>query len=261
MSAALATVTPDGHDPDDTQATNVAHYISAPELRRLLRGEGRVNLVDLRDTLAYQRFHVEGAVRLDPLQLRTLTAWQREPIVLVGTGAAYRALEALQLTLRSEGFEDVQILDGGTRRWESIIGVSADRTSMRIKPAQLDLPGDASRWLLLNASDTGLPHISGLTVLDASDGDPRTQLRAVQSVNERRKTDAASAEYVANLLVIADSSERAAQIAGELEGRLPINVFALEGSVEDLRELTQLRERIAQPRGDEAYLRAGGQCW
>lgn len=235
-----------------------ARYISLVALHRRLQAGERIHLVDLCDQASFERFHLPGAVRLTPLQLRAMGAWRPEPIVLLGSGAAYVALESVAKQLHRDGFPDVQILDGGTAAWQRHVLRNANGADLAIAPDRLDLPGDAARWVILDldsevTSSTNF-RVQALEADDLRQSLPKLRVaveRAAETIDGR----------VMNLLVVGRSAERAADYATQISRRLDINVFALKGTWRDWESTAAMRRSITASRGDGMPATLGGQCW
>lgn len=229
-----------------------AQYTSPAQLSRWARGDAPLHIVDLRAEHAYEAYHVPGAIRLSPIELRTLSAWQNERLVLVGSGAAYRSLEALQAQLIEEGFADVWLLDGGTAFWKKQARVASNLT---LGADEFDLRGDAARWILLNLADTEIATDFSLEIRDGTDADARELQADLSKALERR------ADGVTNVLVVASEPGLAQQVAEQLSPRLRANVFALNGGWLAWEESAKLGASIAKADPGNAFAIAGGQCW
>ncbi|MBD8528171.1 rhodanese-like domain-containing protein [Pseudoxanthomonas sp. CAU 1598] len=223
----------------------------------MLRSGAAVNVADLRDMAEFERAHVEGAVRLDPLSLRTLDAWKAETLVLVGSGAAYRALRTLRARLTEEGFKEVRILEGGVRHWRQLQG-QIHLGELLVKPDRLDLAGDSERWVVVATEDLGdaMGELEQL-ILPAGE-EVRQATRRVQNHLQRARQ---RADQVANVLLISGPGQDREVLAMALARSLRDNVFVLDGSASDLQSSMALRKRLGTSSSLDVFARQGGQCW
>jgi rhodanese-related sulfurtransferase len=109
-------------------------HVTAVELATWIR-ERRAGLrvLDLRDELAYEAYHVPSAERATPAEVARLRPRAGEALVLYGDGGA-RAAQAWAL-LRAAGVRDVYFLRGGLLDWtEDVMNpiVGADSASARV---------------------------------------------------------------------------------------------------------------------------------
>jgi hypothetical protein len=232
-----------------------AHYISAGELLRRQRAGERLHLIDPRPEGLGGSLVMEPAMRLSPTQLKAQTLWRSEPIVLVGSGAAYRAVEALQQALRHDGFSDVSILDGGARAW--LAEVERKRpgvAEMLIDADAIDLYGDASRWTIVDlAGDSpALPNqLAHVRV-------PQTETAAAARA---AAGSVPSSRTRPNVLVVAPDDAAGLALAEALSTQVRANVYALRGGwAAQVRHERWMRQMHAGVQG-EVGLHAGRACW
>lgn len=257
--AVVSPMTAGARAPDADAPAQAAGYMSVAELVRLQRSGQRIHLADLRAQTDHDNFHIEGAARLTPLQLRTLDAWKHDTLVLIGSGMAYQALETLREQLRADGFGDARILDGGTRQWAQALGKGRSATALST-PQQLDLDGDADRWTVLTANSEDALDGASVPILAAHLDDPRELLRELPEALQRRRPGAASGP-VPNLLIAAKTVQEGMRVLTRIEASLAANVFVLDGSVADLRADLQRRRALAAAAGGAGTFQVGGQCW
>lgn len=234
-------------------------FISVAELVRLQRSGQRVQLADLRPQADHDRFHLEGAARLTPLQLRTLDAWKESTVVLVGTGMAYQALIALRAQLMADGFADARILDGGTRQWSQAVRKGRPATAVS-SPRQLDLEGDAERWTVITAEAGNGLHGVSVPVLVADLNEPREVLKALPELTKRHGPDSVS-HPVRNLLIASANPQQGMALLNRIESSLVANVFVLNGSLADIEAEIEGRRALALNGSTGRTVQVGGQCW
>lgn len=92
--------------------------ISTTDMKRLLFGHERVQIVDVREVDEYRNGHIEGStlIPLNILPYRVDSLNREEPVVLV-CRSGNRSAEACQI-LRQHGFDAVS-LRGGLINWHS----------------------------------------------------------------------------------------------------------------------------------------------
>lgn len=78
---------------------------------------GTLTVVDARLEQEFQRFHIAGALNLQPDTLLHRPAWRAKPLLLVGDGKNVRELYAACARLRQAGFASVRVLAGGMAAW------------------------------------------------------------------------------------------------------------------------------------------------
>jgi hypothetical protein len=74
-------------------------------------------LVDTRGGAAHQAFHIEGALNLSALDLRSKLYWRGKTVVLIGDGKAELELYSECARLKQLGYKQVAVLRGGMPQW------------------------------------------------------------------------------------------------------------------------------------------------
>jgi rhodanese-related sulfurtransferase len=232
-----------------------ASYISAGEVLRRQRAGERLHLVDPRPRGAATRFRIEQALSLTAVRVKAHTHWKHELIVLVGSGAAYRALEGMQQALQEDGFTDVQILDGGARLWQSEVERRRpDATDLMVEAGEVDLAADAARWIIVDMTEQAraLPSKLRRVPVSAESAGAAARAAAVSIPPSQRRV---------NVLVVADDDALAAAVTQLLAEQVRANVYALQGGwdayVLRQRWLQQLHAGI---KADDAPT-PGSACW
>lgn len=101
--------------PLDRPWTGAVRFIAAPELAgRIMNGDGRLRLLDLRPTAAYQGFHIPTAQPVAPGDLAVIPIERGITVVLYGDDRRQLA-EAVRV-LRSRGYA-VLVLREGISEW------------------------------------------------------------------------------------------------------------------------------------------------
>lgn len=78
---------------------------------------GTLTVVDARLESEFQRFHIPGALNVQPDSLLHRAALRAKPLLLVGDGKNARELYAACARLRQAGFASVRVLAGGMTGW------------------------------------------------------------------------------------------------------------------------------------------------
>lgn len=181
-------------------------------------------MVDVRDAQAFQTYHIAGSLNLPDYTLKTKTFLKAKPLVLVNEGYHYRGLEALCQELRTAGFAQVAILDGGLNAWRQTVAplagdLIAQRRLNRIEPEAFFPERDYRHWAVLDVSSwPGSPATPGA-------GEDR-QSRLRRFLTGQRQPLDVDASY---LLIVSDAGEGYDEIENAVKDLGWINVFYLDG--------------------------------
>lgn len=99
-----------------TVPPDFACAVSVGALQSMLAQPDTV-VVDARGNTAYQAFHIEGALNLSSLDLRSKPYWRSKAVVLVGDGKSERELYSECTRLKRLGYKQVAVLRGGMPLW------------------------------------------------------------------------------------------------------------------------------------------------
>ena len=113
----------------------------------------------MRNSQAFQRYHIPGSLNVLPHALKTKTFLKSKHLILLNQGHSYHQLEELALSLKSAGFRQISILEGGLNQWIKQIGslpgdLLAQRDIQEMTPAQFWPEHDYEHWLVVNLSPT-----------------------------------------------------------------------------------------------------------
>lgn len=241
--------------PSASTRTDDAFVSVADVQRRLLAGE-RLHLVDVRPESVGTIDRIPSALSVSPLKLRTMSFWKAEPIVLIGSGAAYRSLLALRDELHGADFIDVHVLDGGARFWRTGVDRFAHQASdSLLAPGAFDLVTDAARWTVLEIESQAPRLLPDVRRVSLQVDSPERVAQAALSALPRGRG------LVSNVLVVARDENLAAKVAERLQRRGRANVFALQGGWAAWEEGQLLRDRLLAASAAGTRAHAGGVCW
>jgi rhodanese-related sulfurtransferase len=235
-----------------TDAASSSPWISASELLRLKTSTPQLKIVDVRAATAFEAYHIPGALSLTPLEIKAKRIWHEDPIVLVGSGAAYGALQQLREELIEVGFRDVAVLDGGTAYWHDTVEQKKEARPRMIEPTGFDLVRDRARWVILDFA------AAPPQVLPAAQ---RIALGVSTPADAARASDgslAGASRDIRNVLLVADEESDASAIALALGPVQRHNVFVLRGGWVAWDRQQRIAQTLALREGDDAL---EAQCW
>ena len=102
---------------------NIMKTIHPLKLEALLEASQPVEIVDIRPRAEYEKVHIEGAHSIPSAEISaeklvcTRELLQTEPLYLVSESGALAQLQACDL--ERQGLDNVVIVSGGMRRWQS----------------------------------------------------------------------------------------------------------------------------------------------
>jgi rhodanese-related sulfurtransferase len=102
---------------------NIMKMIHPLKLEAMLEASQPVEILDIRPRTEFERVHIEGAHSVPSAQIsaeklvRTRELLQTEPLYLVSESGALAQLQACDL--ERQGMDNVVIVSGGMRRWQS----------------------------------------------------------------------------------------------------------------------------------------------
>lgn len=109
-AAAEAEAEISGYRPDMACATSVAQV--TPQVKA-----GQLHVIDLRSPERFNAFHINGALNLTPGELPAKSYLRGRKLLLVGEGKGERSVYEVCRRLRANGFQSVQVLQGGMLNW------------------------------------------------------------------------------------------------------------------------------------------------
>lgn len=227
-------------------------WISAAELVRLQAASPRLKLVDVRAAEVFEAYHVAGALNLTPLEIKAKRIWREDPLVLVGSGAAYGALLQLRDELREQGFREVRVLDGGTAYWQDTVEKGATTRARVIEATAFDLVRDRARWVILDFA--GQPP----QVMPAAARVVLQSATAAEAAQAASSNLASQGRDIRNVLLVADEDTRAAEIAQALGSTPRHNVFVLRGGWTAWDRQQRIARTLADSSSHDAL---EAQCW
>jgi rhodanese-related sulfurtransferase len=130
--------------------------IAPEDAAHLLKSPSTV-LVDTRAATDFANFHIDGAMNLSSVELRSKTFLQGKSVILVGNGKAEREQYIDCKRLKSNGFKQVRVLRGGMPAWlvsgQDVLGHSPNPGQLtRLTPSDLWIESQfESNLVLVNA--------------------------------------------------------------------------------------------------------------
>jgi rhodanese-related sulfurtransferase len=122
---ALIVRNPEGNAPADTSSLismieTERDHIGPFELARSIRdGTERIQLIDLRDSIVFARYHIPGAQRMTLMMLVNESVHRNESIVIYSQGGTHAA--QAWVLLKSKNYPNVRTLLGGMNAWNEEI--------------------------------------------------------------------------------------------------------------------------------------------
>jgi rhodanese-related sulfurtransferase len=86
-----------------------------------LQAAGRAVIVDVRPQAADQARRIDGALAMNPSELRTKGFLRERPVVLAGSGKQQRDLYEACTVLKAHGFRHARVLRGGMAAWAGTV--------------------------------------------------------------------------------------------------------------------------------------------
>ena len=120
--------------------------------------EGRL-IIDVRPAASYDLGRIPGSINLPLHTLPTKSFLKQQPILLVGDGRHFMALEQMATRLKKELAAVTLILDGSLHLWQQVYGgvdgvVPQEQGELEV--ADFFAERDWGAWLLLDASQQGV---------------------------------------------------------------------------------------------------------
>jgi rhodanese-related sulfurtransferase len=225
--------------------------ISVPELQKQLSAPD-LALVDLRNSDAFQGWHINGALNLTLTDLHAKPYWRNKQVVLIGNGKAEREWYGACRHLKQNGYANVRVLRGGMPAWLGQQGAVLGRVTERV-PQMLRL-STAEFWLetqspdhlvLLSPSQKAMYQELPLSTILAQDT-PEAVLAVL--ARHRKQTKAAA---LAGVLLAAPASISEEQITRlqKVLAPLPLLVYTESRAALQQHIAQQKQIWLAQARG------------
>ncbi len=143
--------------------------VRAPELIDRREGNG-VLVIDVRTPQQFARARIPRSVNQPLFGLKTSTQWRDRALVLVDEGSAPAELLAEARALRTAGFREVRVLEGGLASWVRHggpldgVGTLAAEVA-QILPAQFERSRRTHEWQVIDLSSGGEAALDGFARL------------------------------------------------------------------------------------------------
>lgn len=184
----------------------------------------RASVIDTRPPDEYARYRIDGSINVEPRGLVNRKHLMSRPLVLTDDGAADSEVYANCAYLRSRGFKDVRVLQGGLHAWNlaqlPLVGdvPSVSRVQLIDEPSVFRRHGAADTLVLVSPKLFGL-----IDVLPRAHLLPdETDASLLRAVAERRR-----AGGPLNAVVLVGPAGRIDALAAQLA---PLRLLAYEGT-------------------------------
>jgi rhodanese-related sulfurtransferase len=153
-------------------------FVSPGEVQTWTR-RAPVAFVDVRSSDDYAKYHAPNSFNVPTHLVRHKEFLKDKQVVLLDDEPATEMLQGLCHDLRSSGFKQVGVLDGGLASWPAELGalVGDSRGASTLSPQSLFQESLYSHWLFINASNRKL---SGGDLLPAGSVDAPLSLGQTQ---------------------------------------------------------------------------------
>jgi rhodanese-related sulfurtransferase len=199
-------------------------------------------LIDVRNPVAFEQGHIEGAVNIPYDQLKLKNLPKSKTLVLADDALGLRHARAAAEILVKKGYEKVFIMEGGITAWE---GEKFPTTGARIEILR-PVPWDDLMW----AQSASIPH----KLYDLRDDDEKAKGPVKGAVSLKGKT---LEERLKALVAELTPQIRKNGLAGKLERSVPI-VLVLPNAH---RPLDAVRAAVKGIQGDIRYLEGAYPLW
>ncbi len=224
--------------------------ISAKELQTML-GKPSTTLVDVRQALDFQSFHLDGALNLSSAELHSKPYWKKKNLVLLGNGKAERELYGECRYLKQLGYQQVKVLRGGMPIWlaQQLAVQGAAPAAAQLQRLSVEEFWSESRnidnFILLAKEHAEIgKELPFHTVL------PQVSAEAIKTVLEKRRKESKNAP-LASVVMALNSGTTDAHIELMQRAILPVPLLVYVESADKARSnlLTQKSVWSAQARG------------
>ena len=194
----------------------------------------RTQLVDVRSASEYAQTHIDGSLNLQASEIKTKQFLSNRPVVLVGDGKTDDLLLESCAELRSGGFHQMQVLNGGMLAWSVAGRPTVGRTADAFALAQLTAP----QLLRLTQEPTSTV-INGLAgerfgIAVSLEANPKWQETLIRAVANAANNQLAKHDQ--QRIVAATGGRVDASLYRQLiEAAKGVPVFIYTGSTEGLR--------------------------
>ena len=208
--------------------------IGTPDLARLRSEPAPVTVIDVRPEAAFDAFHIPGALRLSPHELRASGTVRAGVTVIVEAGHGVGRVTSDVRSLREAG-RDVRLLDGGMQAWCRAGGtVTAPcRGEDLMTPAELYAAAECTDRAVIVAIAAGDPRrtereqqaarlLPGARVVPFSTPD-ELAVRVREGVLD---------SSVRTVLVVDPSGQSYAEVRSGLRSGVPAHLFFVEGGLD-----------------------------
>jgi len=208
-------------------------YNISPKTANKLLADKTALLIDVRDWQAFQRYRIPGSLNIPPHTLKTKTFLKSKHLILLNEGHSYHQLEKLVLTLKSAGFRQLSILEGGLNQWLKHKGpllgdLLAPSEIQKMIPAQFWPERNYQHWLVIYISPTHQQQLSPSVLNLSPAGDTKIFIEQLTQAIAKR-TQAGISPY---LLIISAQGKDYPKVQASLRDYKWPNVFYLHGGLQ-----------------------------
>jgi len=214
------------------------NLVSAEELMLEKTKTASLIVVDVRSESDYEVAHIPGSLALPLRAISTLKNKKDQRIVLIDQGNTSRNVLEEIVRLKSEGFRQVQLLDGGMAAWKKVGGavMGSDLSNVQwglLDPQEVFVSSDPS-WLVVDAGG------KSSRLLNEYFGDSETSVFRPGSNNYAKKL-AALAGKDRKILILTSGGENYALMQSSLGKDSAVPVYYMAGGLEGYQNFLKNR--------------------
>lgn len=204
-----------------------------------LASKGQILMIDVRITPDFEQYRIPGSLNIPLPFVKTKAFLRQRPFVLVNEGRSSGELEAACKTLRAAGFKQAGVLRGGLVGWRGANGtiegdLLAQRELGRMPPVEFAQEGGYGDWIVVSLASVPAEELRKFLpqAVPVAVKDDIQLAAAVKSTVAKRARKGVEPK----LLIVDDDGSRTERIEHALQGKLPQQVFVLEGGLAGYRK-------------------------
>jgi rhodanese-related sulfurtransferase len=177
------------------------------EVAHLLKSSNMV-LIDTRRSTDFVNFHIDGAMNLNPAEVRSKSFLRGKSVILIGNGKGERELYIDCSRLKSNGFKQARVLQGGISAWLAsdldVYGQPPNSEQLtRLTPSELLIESqfEANLILVEAGQDAVQKQIKGSIVI------PDEKPETIQSAIDKHRRKLKSGAVAAVVLVVKQETD------------------------------------------------------
>ena len=214
----------------------------------------RYTLVDIRPAKQFGRYFLPGSLNLQAFAIKTRPYLKERHLVLVDEGYRPLLMQTVLAELKSAGFDQVQILDGGLTGWIRQGGkVDGDPFAARevnaIEPDELlnQISWPGWRFIVLRQGAKGEQMKMPLPAQEVSLND-KSAAAVSKELSSIIAALSAEEEYI-NVVILGDAQLEDWQLDQRVSGLGYANLFTLRGGIAELLDATRRHQHQLQSQG------------